>query len=371
MIQYNIDFFDSNLEFKYNAQATDLSIDEDYLTISSNQVVIPPTTAVETRDFIRVDRGDSSFFGVVSSVEPGEKETKVIYKPFVSLFDEDILFDVRYQNKTVERTVDGVKSKVNQYSLETVIKRYIDSYYVSASDTNQNLSMSVSVRSETLPWTLDIYPDNDYTPYSIRGLYKEILVPAMKQYGIALNVVPDFNTKHITVTISKSSFSLDIDGDLDNVIVKTLKYNDKPVGTNKLEVYNAYDASQPPVIFYVHPDRTWDVEDKNRIVPVARSIRMVMPDSETEDEPEAMALAALDAADSELSGLEWDNLIELETSPADELIDPMNLEFGQSISLWYKQGKYVSILTGKSIMSDAVTLIFGSERVKFTKRIKL
>ena len=346
MIQYNIDFFDSNLEFKYNAQATDLSIDEDYLTISSNQVVIPPTTAVETRDFIRVDRGDSSFFGVVSSVEPGEKETKVIYKPFVSLFDEDILFDIRYQNKTVERTVDGVKSKVNQYSLETVIKRYIDSYYVSASDTNQNLSMSVSVRSETLPWTLDIYADNDYTPYSIRGLYKEILIPAMKQYGIALNVV-------------------------DNVIVKTLKYNDKPVGTNKLEVYNAYDASQPPVIFYVHPDRTWDVEDKNRIVPVARSIRMVMPDSDTEDEAEAMALAALDAADSELSGLEWDNLIELEASPTDELIEPMNLEFGQSVSLWYKQGKYVSILTGKSIMSDTITLIFGSERIKFTKRIKL
>lgn len=371
MIQYNIDFFDSSLDFKHNAQATDLSIDDDYLTISSNQVVIPPTTAVETRDFIRVDRGDATFFGVVASVEPGEKETKVIYKPFVSLFDEDILFDVRHQNKTVERTVDGVTTKVNRYSLERIIKQYIDSYYVSSSDTNQNLSMTVVAGSETLPWTLDIYPDNDYTPYSIRSLYKEILVPAMKQYGIALNVVPDFNTKRITVTISKNTYPLDIDGDLDNVVVKTLKYNDKPVGTNKLEVYNSYDASQPPVIFYVHPDRTWDVKDENRIVPVARSVRMVMPDSETEDEAEAMALAALDAADSELSGLEWDNLIELETSLNDELIDPMNLEFGQTISLWYQSGKYVSILTGKSIMSDSITLMFGSERIKFTKRIKL
>lgn len=371
MIQYNIDFFDRNLGFKYNAQATDLSIDDDYLTITSNQVVIPPTTAVETKDFIRVDRGDASFFGVVSSVEPGEKETKIIYKPFVSLFDEDILFDVRYQNKTVERTVDGVTTKVNRYSLETTIKHYIDAYYVSASDTIQNLGMTVVVGSETLPWSLDIYSDNEYTPYSIRGLYKEILVPAMKQYGIALNVEPDFNTKRITLRISKNSYPLDIDGDLGNVIVKTLKYNDKPVGTNKLEVYNAYDATQPPIIFYVHPDRTWDLENENRITPVARSVRMVMPDSEAADEAEGMTLAALDAADSELSGLEWDNLIELETRPRDELIDPMNLEFGQTISLWYKNGKYVSILTGKTITSDSITLIFGSERIKFTKRIKL
>lgn len=371
MIQYNIDFFDTNLEFKHNAQASDLSIEDDYLTITSNQVVIPPTTVVETRDFIRVDRGDASFFGVVSSVDPGEKETKIIYKPFVSLFDEDILFDIRDQNKTVEKTVDGTKTKVNRYSLETVIKRYIDNYYVSASDTNQNLNMSVVVGSETLPWSLGIYADNDYTPYSIRGLYKDILVPALKQYGIAINVQPDFNTKQITVTISKNVYSLDIDGDLSNIIVKTLKYNDKPVGTNKLEVYNAYDASHSPVIFYVHPDRTWDTKDKNRIVPVARSVRMVMPDSETEDPAEALAIAALDAADSELSGLEWDNLIELETMPRDELINPMNLEFGQTISLWYQKGRYVSILTGKSITSDNITLIFGSERIKFTKRIKL
>ena len=113
------------------------------------------------------------------------------------------------------------------------------------------------------------------------------------------------------------------------------------------------------------------MKDQNRIVPVARSVRMVTPDSETEDPAEALAIAALDAADSELSGLEWDNLIELETMPKDELINPMNLEFGQTISLWYQKGKYVSILTGKSITSDNITLIFGSERIKFTKRIKL
>ena len=370
MIQYNIDFFDRNLEFKYNAQDVDLMIDDDYLTITTNRVTIPPVTVVETGDFIRVDRGDAAFFGVVSNVDPGEKSTIVDYKPFVSLFEENVMFNTSYQNKTVERTEDGETTKVNRYSLETVIKKYITDNYISSDDPNQNMNLVVNIGSETLPWTLGIYPDNDYISYSIQNLYRDILVQAMKQYGIAINAVPDFDTKKITLTISKHETSLDIDGDLSNVNVKTLKYNDKPNGTNKLEVYSAYDATQK-ITFYVHPDRTWDLEDKDRIVPVVRNVRMVLPDSEAADEAEALAIAALDAADSELSGLEWDNLIELETLPTDELIDPMSIQFGQPVSLWFQNGRYVSILTGRSITSQSITLTFGSERIRFTKRNKL
>lgn len=372
MVLYNIDFFDRNLDFKLAAQDTDITIDDDYLTITTNRVVIQPTNDIETGDFIRVEREDGvSFFGMVSNVSPGETSTTVDYKPFVSLFDEDIMFDVRYQNRTVEQTINGTKTKVNKYSLESVIRTYINSYYVSSDDAKQNMDLVVMVDSETLPWTLGIYSDNEYTPYSIRGLYKEILIPALKQYGIAVNAEPDFNAKKIVITISKNEYPLDVDGDLGNVTVKTLKYNDKPSGTNKLEVYNAYDASQVGITFYVHPDRSWDTKNENRITPVSRNIRMVMPDSETADPAEALALAAIEAADSELSGLEWDNLIELEVLPWDELIDPMNLKIGQPISLWFQNGRYTSILTGREINSDSITLMFGSERIKFTKRNKL
>lgn len=370
MIQYNIDFFDRKLEFKDNDQDVDLSIDDDYLTITTNRVTVKRGAAVETGDFIRIERGDASFFGVVSNVSPGELSTIVDYKPFVSLFDENIFFDVRDQYKTVKQS--GSSKKINAATLENTIKKYITDYYISSGDSNQNMNLIVSVGSQTPSWTLGIYSDNENIPYSIRSLYKDILVTALKQYGIAINVVPDFDRKQISLVISKNTYTLDVDGDLSNVNVKTLKYNDKPNGTNKLEVYDAttYNPLQK-VTFYVHPDRTWDLEDKNRITPVVRNIRMVMPDSETEDPAEAFAIAALDAADSELSGLQWDNLIELEAMPNDELIDPLNLEFGQPVSLWYQNGRYESILTGRTINSDSILLTFGSERIKFTKRIKL
>ena len=113
------------------------------------------------------------------------------------------------------------------------------------------------------------------------------------------------------------------------------------------------------------------MEDTDRITPVVREVKAAMPDSSIEDPDEAFVEAALDVAYGVLSGLAWNNLIELELAPADELVNPTALLFGQKIRLHYKEGTYESILTGRSITDESITLMFGSERISFTKRYKM
>ena len=121
--------------------------------------------------------------------------------------------------------------------------------------------------------------------------------------------------------------------------------------------------------FFVHTDRTFSVDEtQNRITPVVRDVKGTQPDSDVTDPSTAFAVAALDVAYSVFSGIEWDNLIELETFISDDNIRPMSMEIGQTIKLWYKGGTYQSILTGKTIGTDGITLLFGSERIQYSKR---
>ena len=217
-------------------------------------------------------------------------------------------------------------------------------------------------------WSLNLTPDVEGSHYTIIGLYTVLIVNSLKKYGIAIRVRPSFTQKKFILTISKSTRMLNIDGDLDNVTVKTLKYNDRPTGVNKLTIYNSDNYSMS-VTFYVHTDRSFSTEDStNRITPVVREVRDATPDSSITDPTEAFLVAAADVASSVLSGIEWDNLIELETFVSDENVRPMEMEIGQTIKLWYKGGTYQSILTGKTIGTDGITLLFGSERIQYFKR---
>lgn len=369
MQQYKIEFFDRQLSYVHHDYAVDLLIDDDYLSIVTNSVTIGSTDLVKAGHFIRISRDDNTvnFFGVVSEVSPGEYVTTIRYKSFVSLFDEDILFDT-----TVQGTGSG---KPDSSTLENVLKKYITDYYISNDDTHQNIPMTISVPaigSQTRLWGMNIKSDTEGANRAIIGLHSVLIVNALKQYGIAINVTPNFSDKRIELTIAKETDTFKIDGDLDNVNVKTLKVNDRPDGVNKLIIYNTADYTDPPIIFYVHPNRTWDDSNTNRIVPVVRDVKAATPDEEIAavDPAIAFAAAALDIAYNELSGLTWDNLIELECSPNDPIINPLSMQFGQTITLYYAGGVYESILTGISISMEVTTLTFGSERIRYTKNRK-
>lgn len=361
MQQYRIEFFDRSMTYVHHDFSVDLSIDDDYIAIQTTTIEIGATDKVEMGQFIRILRDEQDyFFGVVSEVSPGEYMTQVTFKPFVSVFDEDILFDTTYQSV----------NSVNK-SLENTLKKYISETYINNSDALQNLPLTITVPSSsanhTFPWGMNLKSDTEGMNRAIIGLYGVLIVNALKKYGVAISVTPNFTTKKINLNISKVDDGMVVDADLDNVTVKTLKVNDRPNGVNKLTVYNTQDYSQS-ITFYVHAsNRDWDSDNTDRIYPVVRDIKATEPDSEV-DPSIAFEWAAINVGYDELNGLEWDNLIELECAPNDPLINPTLLRIGQKITMHYKGGTYTSLLTGKNITLELITLVFGSERISYTKR---
>lgn len=362
MRQYNVDIFDRNLSFLVNDVVTINRIDDDYISAKANTIEIRPTSLVKAGDFIRLQNDLTNFFGIITDAAPGEQRTAITYKSFISIFDEMFLFDTRHQ---------GTDPNVSHLTLEQTLQRYITENYISVADTYQRLPITVSIASgsQTSEWSLGITPDVENGRYAIIHLYSVLIVEALKKYGVGISVNPSFSNKIINLVIGKYSENFKIDGNLKNVNVVTLKYNDKPTGTNKLIVYNTEDYSED-ITFYVHPDRSWDHEDRDRISPVIKEATGVTPDQDYADPSEGFVAAAVDTAYSILEGLQWDNLIELEVSPTDANIQPLEMRIGQTVILTYKDGSYSSILTGKVIEPELITLLFGSERIEFSKRSK-
>lgn len=360
MQQFSVDVFDRSLTYVCNGLTSVSSIDDDYISPKTNIITIPKVSeSIIAGYFIRLQNEKFNFFGVITDVSPGEFETTIQFSSFISIFRETILFYLGYQGTEAGHSV----------TLEDRIRAYIAAYYVNHADTYVRLPLRVYVDpniTQTNRWYVGIISNKEGFNYATPDIYTDLIVPALKKYGVAIVVTPDFNAKRINLKITKSSKTLNIDGNLDNVTVRALKYNDRPLGANRLTLVNGNNANQQ-ITYYVHPDRTFDTNNTNRITPVAFETRIVNPSENTQA---AFQAAALDEAYNVFSGNSWDNLIELEVDPDDENIQPMELEIGQKITLWYNGASYTSILTGRIIEESCIVLLFGSERIEYTKRTK-
>ena len=371
MQQYRVEFFESfisdttstrKLKYVFHDFVNDIPIDDDYIAIQTTTIEIKPTDKVKNGHFIRILRdNDDYFFGYVVDAEPGTYTTKISFKPFLAVFDTDILFNVLCQYRSAENP--GI-------TLEETLQGYIDAYFATNSDYRQCYPITITIPaagSRTVKWNMGITSDEEGSSYAVVGLYQTLIVRAMKEYGVAIEVTPNFSTGVIALSIGKVSGTFHIDAGLNNVTVKTFKVNDRPNGINKLIVHNSLTYTNP-IIFYVHPDRSWDTIDTDRITPVVYGIRTVTPDGTYEDPDDDFMYAALATAYDELSGLEFDNLIELECAPNDRLISPTTMKNGQKVTVHYKGEAYTSILTGKNVSFEVITLMFGSERITYTKK---
>lgn len=359
MQQFNIDFFDRSLNFVHNTVIDPVTIDDDYITSTVNVIDIDPTYLVVTGQFIRVQNDEYSFFGVVTDVSPGDHLTRVNFKSFLTIFDEEVLFDTHLQ---------GTGSPSTRPTLEALIEGYISDVYITNSDVYQRLPLSIEIDSgitQTLDWSFGFRSDNEQMHHTTVSLYSELLVKALNKYGVVVDVNPVFHDRIIHLRVTKRLMPFKISADLDNLTVKTLRYNNQTIGTNKLVVYNSTNFSER-IIYYVHTDRTWDVNDRDRVTPVIQQIRIVTPRS-----GESFVDTALEAGYSVLSGTEWDNLIELDVYTDDINVAPMELSIGQVVSIYYKEAIYTSILTGRVLDKNKITLLFGSDRIEYTKRAKL
>lgn len=361
MQQFSVDIFDRSLSYVCNGQTIVSSIDDDYLSPKTNTITISNVNKeIIAGYFIRLQSDETDFFGLITDVSPGEFETTIQFSSFISIFNEVILFWVTFQ---------GLEEG-HANPLEGTIAHLIRTYYVTTTDRLMYLPLNVYVDPNIVEigqWTLGITRTKEEIPFTTISIYADLIVPALKRYGVSLIVTPDFNRKMIDIKVTRSSKTLNIDGDLDDVTVRTLKYNNRPLGTNKLEVVNNLHPTTSTIKYYAHPDMSFNTTNANRITPVAFETRMIVP---KEDTTASFQAAALEEAYNVFSGAAWDNLIELEVAPDNKNILPMEMEIGQKVTLWYKGATYSSILTGKIIEDNCTVLLFGSERIEYTKRSK-
>lgn len=360
MQQYSVDIFDRTLTYVFNEQTIINSIDDDYISPKTNSISVSSLPeSVIAGYFILLKNDKTSFFGLITDISPGEYTTTIQFSSFITVFSDSVLYWVPQQGTETNHTT----------TLENSIRGVISGNYITNADTLARLPATIAIDpniTQIARWTLGIARARDGLNYATPSVYSNIIVPALKMYGVSIKVSPDFNAKKVNLLITKSTKTLNIKGDQDDIVVRTLKYNDRPLGVNKLTVVSGLNTNNT-LTFYVHPDRTFDTVNSDRITPVAFETRIIFPKDNTTAE---FQLSAIEEAYNVFSGSAWDNYIELEVGYDNKNINPMELEIGQQITLWYKGATYTSILTGKILEDSSAVLLFGSERVQYSKQIK-
>lgn len=379
---YNVEIFDQNFTYRSHTNVSEISYSEDYLSPEMNSLTIK-NVPVKIGDYIRIYKGDLEILGVVSRTTSETKELlNVDFKPFLSYFDLDILFDTRVQNSDT--------------SLEDYIAQTIFTYFAYNSDKSMNLQgVSVTLTSNTTKWSFNIQPDNtdsyggigssydgngkvslyssnsySYRPYAIVNFLKNIIIRAFERYSIRIKPVPNFKTKKIELYIGENQASQKtFEADLPNIIKKNVVIANTNNSVNKVVIYNS-ETYGDPLIFFRYPNNTFGPEDRDRILPVIQEMHAVAPMYDGDVMVVTFQEAAVSEAGEVFSSADYDNLIELTMSAEDSLYSPMLLSIGQKATVISDNNSYQSILSGFTIDNSSMTLIFGIIRVDLTKRIR-
>lgn len=351
MQPYNIEVFGRDFTLKQHFNAESIDYAYDYMSMVENSVYLPYVSSIEKGDYVRVTNNVNDYFGVVDSLVIDEVNIGYCilgFKPFTSIFDADILFDVTDQEVG---------------TLEAALGAYITDNWVNNTDTSQNISgLEIETISETSDWTFYITSESDFnkTIVSFMGLLQE----ALAKYRVGLYIVPNIGTHKIKVQIGVMTVpTFTIEADLPNVIERSIIVNKTKSDINKLVVYSTENYIQS-VVYYLHPDGSYDTTDSDRITPVIYQMMGVEP---TEDK--ALVDLAREEADKLFGNNLEKNLIELRVINEDELVRATSLEVGRSVNVISNGITYQSILTGYEI-SDTTKLIFGTVRVDLTKILK-
>ena len=259
---FNVDIFDRKYNMVHHYTAGDAKHSEDYLSLVENSTLITFNENVQKGYYIRLSDGEREYFGIISGIHTGNVAkgySEIKYKQFMSLFDTRILFDTDYQTST----------GVHDLSLEETIAKYITDYFINNEDVEQNIpGLTVRTVSSTKPWGLNLTSQVKGLHKTIINFYNSILSRSLTKYGVGINFVPDFNAKTITVEVGQKNTSVfRIEADLDSVIARNIVLNETSEDTNKLVVYDDRDLATK-MVFFKHPDRTYDTVDDDRIVPV-------------------------------------------------------------------------------------------------------
>lgn len=354
MQPYNIEIFDPSFNLIQHYNSGGIEYKFDYLSTVENSVLIEFNENVEKGDYIRLVNDSNEYFGYITAIQVNESVqgfSEIRFKPFISLFDEPILFDTTLQG--------------SQISLEQAIADYITAYWITNSDSSQNIfGLELEIISTTSNWGFHITSDQQGLNKAIINFMSSIIRRSLTKYQVALNAIPDFQNKKIKIKIGRDDFyTYYIEADLPNVFEKSIIINETTEDINKLVIYNQADLATN-IVYYKHPDGSYDTSDTDRLVPVLYGMTSVAV-----VEGSTFASAAKDAADKQFDVDSFNNLIELYVQNDDELVNPDRLMIGQAVNVISNGASYGSILTGFE-RGEKTKLIFGSIRLDLTQILK-
>lgn len=354
MQPYNVEIFSRNMELIQHYNAGDIAYKFDYLSTDENTISIAYNPNVKQGDYIRITNNTSEYFGIINGITVGEETnttSNIRYVPFISLFNTDIMFDTSLQGSGT--------------SLEDMLANYINEYFISNADSLQNIpGLKVEILSSTNDWGFHLTSDIAGLNKTIINFATVLIQRSMTKYQVALYVEPDFDKKQIALKIGKKTSDVfHIEADLSNVVKKSILLNETTQDLNKLFIYNNENLSDL-IIYYKHPDKTYDTNDTDRIFPVIYDIQTVTL-NEGQTFEQAAAVLATKTFDTE----SYNNLIELTVLNNDELVNPSKMFIGQEVTVISGGISYSSILTGYEI-ARKTKLIFGTIRLDLTKILK-
>lgn len=352
MKPYNVEFFSQDFTLKHHTNIDSVSYSEDYLSPKTNTITARFSEEYAIGDYLRIYRDDESYFGRVKGitiVNSAGTAASVEYEPFETLFNSEIMFDVTQQGtKSIERTIADA----------------ITAWWISNGDQAQNVPGLNVVTTSSTAWDFQLQPSVEGLNYRTVNLYNDIIVPAMSRLGVGVYVSPDPYNEQIDVTVGKANAAAyTVEADLPNVIISNIVLNETAEDTNKLIVYDATNLTDT-VVYYKHPDRSYDTQNRDRITPVIYSITTVTPN----EEDTFADLAAREAAKL-FEQTSYNNLIELTVLNDDALIGAKTMLIGQTVNIVSDGVSYPSLLTGREV-GRVTKLIFGTIRIDLTTILK-
>ena len=361
MKPYNVEIFDSSMNYVANTVVDEIKYKSDYLDPEKWKVNLLGISNSHVNDYIHIQRDDEDYIGIITQLEEkAEGVLTISIGEIPSLFDIDIMVDVSDMS----------------YSLENYIKKWLEALFVNG-DTSMAMPLDITVSSTTNNWELEYDIKNEpregetEPPVLVAemNLFDDIILPAFLQYQIRLKYSIDLNNKTINVDIGKNtSEAITIEADLPNVLNKKVVIKQARNQINKVIVYdtNNYNNS---ITYYLHSDDSFDTSDTDRQLPVNYKLLEAHEEEEEGVITKTFAEAAYEKAEATFTKNKYTNLIEVELLMDDNLINPHLLEVGQEVSVISNNVAHTSILTGREI-GKTTTLVFGTVRLELTKIMK-
>lgn len=265
MRPYEIEIFDNNLNFKFNALLNAFDYKVDAISQAKNTFKITKDFKPSSDPrgwFVIIERWDNMghlaeyYNGVIVAFEESEDFNAVTFSDIVTLFDVNVpLLTVGIQ---------GV-------SIESYISNVITNTFVNNSDAAQNISIiaDVSTRSTTYG-SLDCFNTDDEV-VSVNILH-DLINQAYGAYGIYVSVEISMQYRALYVRIGVPSHTTrTIEGDLPNVIDSqfTIK-KEQNTQVNKVIIFDKHTMTER--YYYLYTDGTVStssaISGKTRVTPV-------------------------------------------------------------------------------------------------------